>query len=334
MERPKKKEGKRQKKRSFFRGLHEVIIAETVIITIGSVIDLVITVGNKGDLSLSSLGLLVTLVSSTLLTHLLVASSSQSTSNLLDILARQLLDKLASKVLRPESVVGLLRLRGEQGDEDVGQTGELVLGGRLEERHRGEIDGVGRVGTVGDDNGLGGTAVAVHVDVCEKIRSVLEVGVLLGAAQAITALGLGLVLVEIGLFLGLAPALVAVLLYPLGLGLLVGGSGGLGLCEGLFGLLGLLALYFGVFSRVPGVEDLSFQIYVSGFVLARARSRLRRRSLGCSSKGSYIFLFLIVESTAGNGRGRRNAILLFICENEKDQLASIDLATTSSPFVI
>jgi hypothetical protein len=87
---------------------------------------------------------------------------------------------------------------------------------------------------------------------------VLQVSILLGAAQTITALGLGLVLVEVAFFLRLAPALVAVLLYPLGLALLVGGGSGLGLCEGLFGLLCLLALYLGIFSGVPGVEDLSF----------------------------------------------------------------------------
>jgi hypothetical protein len=165
--------------------------------------------------------------------------------------------------------VGLLGLRGEQGDKDVGQAGELVLGGGLEQGHRGEIDGVGRVGAVGDDDGLGGTTVAVHVDVGEKVRSVLEVGVLLGAAQAITALGLGLVLVEVAAFLSLASALVAVFLYPLSLGLLVGGGSGLGLGQSLFGLLCLFALDLGILGGVPGVEDLLCWVYVSGVILAR-----------------------------------------------------------------
>lgn len=154
--------------------------------------------------------------------------------------------------------MGLLGLRGEQRDKDVGQAGELVLGGGLEQRHRGQVDRVGRVGAVSDDDGLGRAAVAVHVDIGEEIRCVLQVGVLLGAAQTLAALGLGLVLVEIAVFLRLAPALVAVFLYPLGLGLLAGGGGGLGLGCSLLGLLCLLALNLRIFGGVPGVEDLFF----------------------------------------------------------------------------
>jgi hypothetical protein len=96
---------------------------------------------------------------------------------------------------------------------------------------------------------------------------VLEVGVLLGAAQAFTAFGLGFVLVEVAAFLRLASALVAVFLYPLCLGLLVGGGGGLGLGQSLFGLLCLFALNLRVFGGVPGVEDLSYWVYVSGVIL-------------------------------------------------------------------
>lgn len=95
----------------------------------------------------------------------------------------------------------------------------------------------------------------------------LQVGVLLSAAQTITALGLGFVIVEIIAFLRLAPALVAVFLYPFGLGLLVGGGSGLGLGQGLFGLLCLLALYLRVFGGVPGVEDLLLEANVSNLVL-------------------------------------------------------------------
>jgi hypothetical protein len=150
---------------------------------------------------------------------------------------------------------------------------------------------------------------------------VLEIGVLLGAAQAITALGFGLVLVEVAAFLRLASALVAVFLYPLGLGLLVGGGSGLGLGQSLFGLLCLFALDFGIFGGVPGVEDLFCWVHVSGVILVCACPGLRRGSLGSTSKDSYIFLFLVVESAASNGRGRRNAILLFICKARRESVS-------------
>lgn len=72
-----KRQGKRERReQSLFRPLHEVIITKTLLITIGSVIDLVIPVRIERDLGLSSLGLLVALIRRTLLTHLLIASRS------------------------------------------------------------------------------------------------------------------------------------------------------------------------------------------------------------------------------------------------------------------
>lgn len=86
----------------------------------------------------------------------------------------------------------------------------------------------------------------------------LEVGVLLGAAETLAALGLRLLLALL-VFLGLqAGALGAVLGDALRLGLLRGGGGGGGLFLGLGGLAGLFALDLGVFGGVPGVKDLSW----------------------------------------------------------------------------
>lgn len=83
----------------------------------------------------------------------------------------------------------------------------------------------------------------------------LEVGLLLGAAEARPALGLGLVVKVVGRGEG-AGALGLELGDALGLGLFVRGGFGVGLGLGLGGLLGLLALYVGVFGGVPRVEDL------------------------------------------------------------------------------
>lgn len=82
----------------------------------------------------------------------------------------------------------------------------------------------------------------------------LQVGFLLGAAQALALLGLGLVVARIFLVLFCAAGLGGQLFGDaLRLRLLVrGGFGcGLGLC--LLGLLGLLTLDLGVFGGIPRV---------------------------------------------------------------------------------
>lgn len=217
---------------------------------------MVIPVRNKRDLSLSSLALLVTLISSALFALLLVTSRSKRTGHLLDLRTGQLLNESAGEFLRPERVLRLLGVGGDQRDQGIGQTGELVLSRRLEEGHRGEINGVGRVGRVSDDDSLGSTAVAVHVDVREEIGRVLEVRVLLLSAHTFAALSLGLIRIEVAGVGFVETALLAVLFYPLGLGLFVGESSGLFRGLGFLGLLGLLALYLGVFGGVPRVENL------------------------------------------------------------------------------
>lgn len=85
----------------------------------------------------------------------------------------------------------------------------------------------------------------------------LEIRLLLRASQPVPPLRLVLLLGLIGFFLlGLLPPLLAVLFYPLRLGLLVRGGLGVGFGFGFGGFGFFLALYVGVFGRVPGVEDL------------------------------------------------------------------------------
>lgn len=238
------------------RRLHEVIIGKTVVVLVVVVVDLVVPVGIEGDLGLSSLALLVALVSRTLLAHLLVASGGEGASNLLDFGTGELLDKPAGEILSPEGVLGLLRLRSKEGNENVAQPGELVLGGGLEQGHGRQVDRVGGVFAVGNDDSLGGTAVAVQVDVADQIGGVLQIGLLLGAAQAITALGLSLVRVVVVAVLSLLPPLLTMLFYPLRLGLFIRGRGSLGLGLSLGGLLRLLALYLRVLGCIPRVKNL------------------------------------------------------------------------------
>lgn len=84
----------------------------------------------------------------------------------------------------------------------------------------------------------------------------LEIGILLGAAQTGSLVGIVLLLAVGILLFGLLFALLLVFLYTLRLALLLCGSFGVGLSLG-FGRFGcLFPLYFGVFSGVPGVEDL------------------------------------------------------------------------------
>lgn len=228
---------------------HKVIITETIIIVLAG-IRLGVTASVQGDLSLSRLGLLVALVRSTLLAHLLVASSGEGTGDLLDLGTGQLLHKLAGEVLGPERVLGLLGVRGQQRHQNLGEAVELVLGGGLEEGHGGEVDGVCGVLGIGDDNGLGGALVALDIDTAEEILGVSKIGFLLGLAQAGAAIGL-VFAVGLAEVLLLETVLLAVFFYTLGLGLLVGKGLGLSSGFGIGGLLGLLALDFGVLGGIP-----------------------------------------------------------------------------------
>lgn len=237
---------------------HEVVVAQSSIVVVGR-INLVVSRGHQRDLGLGRLTLLAALVSRALLLHLLVAQCGQGAGDLLDVAARQILDQLLGEILGPQRILGLLRLRRQQRGQRGRQPGELVLGGGLEERHGRQVDGLRGVGRVADDHGLRGAAVAVQIDVAEQVLGVLEIRILLGAAQP-GAFG-GLVLVTLGVlgFFGLLSPGAPVLLYPLRLALLLCGGFGLRLGLGLCCLGLLLPLYFGVFGGIPRVEDL-FQI--------------------------------------------------------------------------
>ena len=79
-----------------------------------------------------------------------------------------------------------------------------------------------------------------------------EVGLLLGAAEALALLGLGLLLAGVVVLFGAAAgALLDVFLAALGLGLFGCGGLGISLCLCFGGLLGLLALDFRVLCGVP-----------------------------------------------------------------------------------
>lgn len=92
-----------------------------------------------------------------------------------------------------------------------------------------------------------------------------EIGLLLGATEALAALRLGLVVTLVRL-LGLLATLL-VLVDTGGLGLLVGLGFGFGLGLGLCGLLCLFALYLRVFGGIPRVEDLErvWGVSIGGF---------------------------------------------------------------------
>jgi len=213
-------------------------------------IRLSITASIERDLSLSRFSLLISLIRSTLLTHLLIAGSSKSTSNLLDLSTGQFLHKLTSEILGPERVLRLLRVRSKQRHKNLRQATELILSGRLEKRHGRQIDGVGGILGVRNDNSLGRTLVRLNIDRAEQVLSVSEISILLCLAQTGTTLRLIFALGFAKVF-PLETVLLPVLFYALGLGLLVCGSLGFSSGFGFGGLFGLLALNFGVFAGIP-----------------------------------------------------------------------------------
>lgn len=231
---------------------HEIVIIQiipSIVIELGEILG---RPGDQRDLGLGRLGLLVALLRLTLLLQLLVADGRQGAGDLLDVGAVQVLDQLLRKVHHPDRVLRLLGLRRQQRDEGVGEARELLLGRGLKERHRGEVDGVGRVGRVVDHDGLG-AAVTVQVDVLKQVLGVLEVRVLLRGAQPGAPCGLVLLLALLLLLLGepSPPVGFLVLLYPLRLGLLLRRGLGLRLGFSRGGLRGLFPLYLGVLSGVP-----------------------------------------------------------------------------------
>jgi hypothetical protein len=150
--------------------------------------------------------------------------------------------------------VRLPRVGGQQRHERVAHALELQLGLRVEEGQGGEIHRRARVLGVEDDSLRGGlrAAVIADADAAEQVLGVLEIGLLLGAAQALAARALVL-LVGRGVAVLLQQQLLGgdALGDALRLVLLVRGSLGvsLGLLRGGGG--GLLALDLGVLGGVP-----------------------------------------------------------------------------------
>jgi hypothetical protein len=155
--------------------------------------------------------------------------------------------------------VGLLVVGADDGDEGVAERLELGLGAGVEEGQLGDVDSLVGVEGVDDDGGASGSGLAAGrnaANASEEVLGVLEVGLLLGAAQTLALLSLVLILGEFTTSGELGGAGQPALLDALGLGLLIGLCLSLGLSLCLLGLLGLLALYLGVLGGIPGVEDL------------------------------------------------------------------------------
>lgn len=240
---------------------HEVVLAEVVVVVIG--VGVVLSgAGDERGLRLLCLGLLTALLGGLLLAHLLVAEGGQGAGDLLDLVARQVLGQLLGELLQEQRVVRLPVVGADEGHDDAAQVLELRLRLRVEQWQRAQVYGLGRVLRVDGYRGArgGGLPHAGGADpgaadaeprIAEQVLGVLQVGVLLGAAQALTALGLGLLVVVVALS-ELAGPLGLDLGDALSLGLLVGGGLGVGLGLGLCGLLGLLSLDLGILGGVPG----------------------------------------------------------------------------------
>lgn len=148
-----------------------------------------------GDLGLCRLGLLVAAEGSLLLLHLLVAEGSERAGNLLDLVTRKLLGQLLGEFLQEERVVSLLGRARDNGSQGIAEVRELRFGRRVEEGQVGNVHGV--VGIVGINNDgrtdSGSLAAVADTNVTEEVLRVGEIGILLGAAEALTALGRSLI---------------------------------------------------------------------------------------------------------------------------------------------
>lgn len=242
---------------------------------------------SERGLCLGSLALLATLFGSLLLLKLLVAESSQGASNLLDLVALEVLGELLGELLEEEGVVRLGRELADHGAKSSAEGLKLGLGGRVEQGQGRDVDGVVGVLGVDLDNGAlaDDLAVVADADAGKQVLSVLEIGLLLLATEALAALGLGLLL-HVRILRQLAGALGLTLGDALRLGLLVGGGFGLSLGLGLGGLLRLLALYLGVLGGIPRVKNVTL---VSLLIVEAAAAGGKDGRVG----GGRLLLFLV-----------------------------------------
>jgi hypothetical protein len=150
--------------------------------------------------------------------------------------------------LEKQRVVGALCVGHDERGDARTEGLELELGLWLEERHLGDVNGLGRIVGVGDDgSGTSLGTASTDSNIPKHVGSVCEVGLLLGTSESLTFLALGL-LVSIR-FLSFSLLLSALSLMfgnSLTLGLLSSSGGGGSLLLGLGGLLLLLTLGLGV----------------------------------------------------------------------------------------
>lgn len=153
---------------------HEIIITQIVSIIKRCVgLGSEVAVGIQSGFCLGSFRLLCTFVGVLLLTHFLVADGGESTGDFFDVRTRHILHKLLREILYPESVMRLLRMRCEQGNERCGDFGELVFGGGLEDGHGGQVNRLGGIRIIAHDNRLGCSATPVQINIPEEILRVL-----------------------------------------------------------------------------------------------------------------------------------------------------------------
>lgn len=118
----------------------------------------------------------------------------------------------------------------------------MVLCRGFEQRQGREINGLGWIGRVADNNGFGFASVAVQVNVANEILRVLEVCVLFRSAQSRAPLCLVFFLAALVVLFCQSSPLLLVFFYALGLALLFGGCFGLGFGFGCRRRRGLFAL--------------------------------------------------------------------------------------------
>lgn len=156
----------------------------------------------ESSLCLGRLCFLSTLLCRLLLLHLLIAQRRQSTGNLLDLLARQIFGNLLGELLQEQRVLALLGIVANKRHERIAQLGELVLGIRVENVQRAQVDGLGRVALVSQCDGLG--SFFVVSDSTKEILSLCARAIDFLLSQPNAALLLSLVLVAAQIA-GLAP---------------------------------------------------------------------------------------------------------------------------------
>lgn len=273
-------------------------LSEIIVISVDIGCSRCVSAGNQCNLGLLSLALLATLLGELFLLHLLVAQGSQRAGNLLDLVAGKVLGKLLGEFLQEDNVLGFLRVATNNWNKSIAHLLELDLGLWVEERKSSEINSGGRVLAV-KYNGVGSRgdlAAVADANVSKQILSVLQVGFLFGASQALSSCCCILLFTAlIAILLGQLACLLGLSFCDsLSLRLVVGG--GFSICFGLLlcGDLCLLALYLGILSCIPRVDNI----------------------------GVIFFIVELASGCSGNGRrGGRGGRLVrrFICKKKNRQ---------------